>query len=126
MADLEIRCMSFGFKHGAPADADIVLDVRFLDNPFYVPTLKEKCGLDSDVQEFVLKDDYAQEFLTRLYAMLEYTLPLYGYKGRQRLTVAFACTGGRHRSVTVAETVAAHLREQGQAVTVCHRDIDKK
>lgn len=126
MAELTIRCMSFGFKHGAPADADIVLDVRFLDNPFYVPALKEKSGLDSDVQEFVLKDDTAQEFLRRLFAMLDHTLPLYAYKGRQRLTIAFACTGGRHRSVTVAETVAAHLREQGLAVTVCHRDIDKK
>lgn len=126
MAEFTIRCLSFGFKHGAPADADIVLDVRFLDNPFYVPALREKSGLDSDVQEFVLKDDDAQEFLQRLYAMLDHTLPLYKYKGRQGLTIAFACTGGRHRSVTVTETVAAHLREQGLTVTVCHRDIDKK
>ncbi len=126
MTNLEICCMSFGFKHGMTPDADIVLDVRFLDNPFYVPALKEKSGLDSAVQDFVLKDDSAQEFLLRLYALLDHVVPLYRYKNRQRLTVAFACTGGRHRSVTVAETVAAHLREQGQAVTVCHRDIEKK
>ncbi len=122
----EIRCMSCGFKHGVPADADILLDVRFMDNPFYVPALKDKSGLDSEVQQFVLKDDSTQEFLQRLYALLQHTLPLYAYKGRERLTIAFACTGGRHRSVTVAETVAAYLRGQGQAVTVYHRDIDKK
>ena len=126
MLNPEIRFISFGFKHGIPAAADIVLDVRFLDNPFYLPALKEKTGLDSDVQAFVLKDDSAQEFLRRLYALLDHMLPLYTYKGRKRLTVAFACTGGRHRSVTVAETVAAYLRQQGRSVTVCHRDIDKK
>lgn len=126
MDKFEICCMSFGFKHAEPLVADIVMDVRFLDNPFYVPTLKEKSGLDRDVQNFVLKDDYAHKFFERLYALLDCTVPQYRYKGRERLTVAFGCTGGRHRSVTTAETVAAHLREQGHLVTVIHRDIDKK
>ena len=126
MDNLEICCMSFGFKHADAPSADIVLDVRFLDNPFYVPSLKEKSGLDRDVQEFVLKDDYAQDFFERLYALLDSILPRYRYKGRERLTVAFGCTGGRHRSVTAAQIVATHLREQGHLVTVEHRDIDEK
>lgn len=126
MDNFEICCISFGFKHADAPAADIVIDVRFLDNPFYVPTLKDKSGLEQDVRNFVLKDDYAQVFFERLYAMLDCVIPPFQHKERKRLTVAFGCTGGRHRSVTAAETAAAHLRKQGFFVTVSHRDIDKK
>ncbi len=123
---MSIQCMSFGFKYGFPAEADVMLDVRCFPNPFYVPQLKEQTGLDRPVREFVLASADTQKFLARLYAMLDHLIPLYIKEGKSQLVLAIGCTGGKHRSVTIAEEVAAHIRLTNHRVLVNHRDIDKK
>lgn len=123
---MTVQCMSFGFKHGFPAEADLMLDVRCFPNPFYIPELKDKTGLDSEVRDYVLGSADTREFLSRLTAMLDHLLPLYAAKGRTRLMVAIGCTGGKHRSVTVANELAAHIEQSGYRAATQHRDIDKK
>lgn len=122
---MQVQCMSFGFKYGYPAEADLVLDVRCLPNPFYVDELKHKTGLDQDVRDYVLDKDVTKGFQTRLYSLIDYLLPLYSEEGKSRLVVAIGCTGGKHRSVALAEELARHVADQGIKVAVNHRDIGK-
>lgn len=120
------RIVSFGFKYGTPVDADLVLDVRFLDNPYFVPDLKLLTGLDEPVSAYVLAAPETQEFLHRTSALLEYVLPRYEREGKSYLTIAIGCTGGRHRSVAVAEALASGLSAAGGApIGVVHRDIHR-
>jgi UPF0042 nucleotide-binding protein len=116
---------SFGYKFGIPHDTDIILDVRFLPNPYFVNELREKTGLDSEVMEFVLHNDDTRTFLDRLYALLEFTLPLYEKEGKSSLTLALGCTGGRHRSVVLVENLRQRLSMGQFRIHVKHRDIDK-
>ena len=115
--------MSFGYKHGMPDEADWVLDVRFLPNPFYVPTLKELTGRNKKVREYVLSKPEAGKFASRVTGLILDLIPSYIKEGKYHLTVAFGCTGGRHRSVVIAETVAERLEEIGRLAAVKHRDL---
>ena len=124
--DFVIHCISFGFKYGIPMDADLVLDVRCLPNPFYLPELREKTGLDSEVQRYVLNSEKTTGFLQRFYDLVDYMLPLYRQEQKSQLLIAVGCTGGRHRSVTVIQELTAHLRQAGYRVCSGHRDIEKK
>lgn len=118
---MRVHLISFGFKYGVPAEADMVLDLRFLPNPFFDEALRPRSGQDAAVAEYVLGADPGREYMRRLSEFLDFSLPLYAGEGRYRLTVAFGCTGGRHRSVAVAETVLAHLRRQEYVVSLEHR-----
>lgn len=120
-----IEVMSFGFKYGLPLDADIVLDVRFLPNPFYIPELKHLTGNDAAVQEYVMKSPLAKEFYGHLKSLLETAMPGYIHEGKSSLTIAIGCTGGQHRSVTIANRIAADLKDDGYQVNIHHRDVDK-
>lgn len=122
---LTIHCMSFGFKHGVPQEADLMFDVRCLPNPYYIPELKEQTGLDERVYDYVMQWEQSIGFRDRLLDMVDYLLPLYRSGGRNRLTIAIGCTGGHHRSVSMVRALCAHLQAQGQDVTVFHRDIEK-
>jgi UPF0042 nucleotide-binding protein len=118
------RLVSFGFKFGAPVDADLVLDVRFLANPFFVPSMKNRPGTDVDVAKFVLDTDEAREFIRRTDALIDYTIPLYAREGKAYLTIAIGCTGGRHRSVAVAVELGRLLGARSVPnVHVLHRDV---
>ncbi len=123
---LRVQCMSFGFKYGLPADADLVFDVRCLPNPFYIPELKELTGLDEAVANYVMDFDQSKEFLQKLTDLIDFSLPLYLEEGKSELIIAFGCTGGKHRSVTFTEAMARHLREQNVHCSTTHRDIQKK
>lgn len=123
---MPIQCMSFGFKYGIPADADLVFDVRCLPNPFYVDELKKLTGLDEPVREYVMKWEQAQGLVPKLLDLIDYLVPLYREEGKSQLVIAIGCTGGRHRSVAFAELVYKHLlNERGMHVMVTHRDITK-
>ena len=122
---LAVAVSSFGFKYGQPSDADIVFDVRFLPNPFYDPDLRPLSGLDQPVREYVLGRKETQRFLKRWYPLLESVLPSYAGEGKLHLSIALGCTGGRHRSVALAEATAAWLAQKGFRASVSHRDIDK-
>jgi UPF0042 nucleotide-binding protein len=118
------RIESFGFKYGTPVDADLVLDVRFLDNPYFVPELKNLTGLDEPVVRHVLDNPETREFMKRTRAMLEFVLPKYEREGKSYLTIAIGCTGGRHRSVVIADELARELSPtQGPQIAVVHRDV---
>ncbi len=124
--NLVVNVMSFGFKNGIPADADIVMDVRFLPNPYYVKELKTKSGNDPEVAEYVMQSELAQTYVTQLTAMLNYLLPHYVDEGKNSLVVAIGCTGGRHRSVTIANELYAHLLEnKNYGLKLEHRDLDR-
>lgn len=118
------RVVSFGFRYGVPVDADLVFDLRYLPNPHFVPELRPKTGLEQPVAEFVLAQPEAQDLLNDLQAMLIKLLPRYEREGKTYLTIAIGCTGGRHRSVAMAEELARRLRD-GREVIVAHRDITK-
>jgi len=122
---LTLSVLSFGFKNGVPYDADLVFDVRFLPNPHFVPELKPLTGLEAPVREFVLENAETAAFMEKLESMLDFLLPLYVREGKSYLTIAIGCTGGRHRSVALAESLAGDLRARGQDVLVRHRDKDK-
>lgn len=122
---LLVNVESFGFKFGIPMDADMVLDVRFLPNPFYVEELRPMSGMDAPVREYVLSSDTAQDFLDRLCGMIDFLLPQYAEEGRYALTIAVGCTGGRHRSVAVAKALADHLQDMGEDVQFSNRDLEK-
>ena len=118
------RFVSFGFKYGIPVDADLVLDVRLLDNPFFVPALRHLSGTDAEVRAYVLKSPEAVEFVAKIEDLLHFALPRYEREGKSYLTVAIGCTGGRHRSVTVASVLADRLREKtALPILVFHRDV---
>lgn len=120
-----VHVQSFGFKHGLPALADLVFDVRFMPNPFYVSDLKEQTGLDESVRTYVMNCDVSQKFLSDLTDMLLFLIPQYIKEGKNQLVVAIGCTGGRHRSVTVARGLHDVLQEAGHSVVINHRDIAK-
>ncbi len=122
---ISIYVMAFGFKYGVPLDADLVFDVRCFPNPFYIDDLKFKTGNDKEVQEYVMGFPSAKMFLKKLEDMLEFLIPLYAEEGKSSLTIAFGCTGGRHRSVTMANKTAEFLSGKGYSVRVGFRDIDK-
>lgn len=122
---MTVNVISFGFRYGIPTDADLVFDIRFLPNPYFIDSLKPLDGTDNRVKEYVLGRDETREFLRRLKDFLEYLLPLYGHEGKSYLTIAIGCTGGRHRSVAVAEELVAGLNTGAVLVRRRHRDIHK-
>ncbi len=122
---LKIQCKSFGFKYGSDAEADIVIDVRCLPNPFYVESLKTKTGLDESVRNYVMQSDESREFLKRLTSFIDCAVPLYAKEGKSQLIISFGCTGGKHRSVTFAELIGEHLRGENYNCSITHRDIYK-
>jgi UPF0042 nucleotide-binding protein len=123
---LAVTFMTFGFKHGSPRDADLTFDVRFLPNPHYEAELREQTGLDADVVRYVENSDGIGEFYARLTPLLDYLLPSYEQEGKAHLTVGIGCTGGRHRSVVIAEHLAREYEARGEfLVDVVHRDVDK-
>mgnify|MGYP002619132008 CR=1 FL=1 len=119
---MRLTIMSFGFKYGLPQEADLVLDVRCLPNPFYVPELKEKTGLDQEVVDYVMKFPESQELLRRIESFLEYALPLYVKEGKSQLMIAIGCTGGKHRSITFARKIGEYCTKLGYQPSVQHRD----
>ncbi len=124
---LMVNVMSFGFKHGIPADVDLVFDVRFLPNPYYVDELKHKTGNDPEVQEYVMACEESEIFLNKLVDMLWFLIPNYVKEGKYRLVVAIGCTGGKHRSVTLANELHKRMKNQGDyGITVYHRDVDNR
>jgi len=123
---LHLHIMSFGFKYGLPPEADIVMDVRFLPNPYYFKELKPLNGLQIPVQEFVLGRDDTQEFLRRFLPLIDYLIPNYQKEGKTHLTVAVGCSGGHHRSVVIAEKLMEHLRMLDLPLTIEHRDIQRE
>ena len=125
--NIYITVLSFGFKYGIPADSDLVFDVRFLPNPFYVDELKHKTGLDQEVQDFVMKYEEAHTFLHKLEDMVEFLLPNYVSEGKNQLVISIGCTGGKHRSVTLAEHLHRYLsRHTEYGLKIFHRDIEIK
>ncbi len=120
---IRAEVMSFGFKRGLPRQADLVMDVRFLPNPFYIEELRQHCGLDSDVRDFVMQNPATQEFLEKWKDMLRFLIPHYQEEGKHRLVIAVGCTGGAHRSVALAEAIGEFLRETGMPTEVSHRDL---
>jgi UPF0042 nucleotide-binding protein len=123
---LAIQLISFGFKYGVPLEADLVFDVRFMQNPYYVEELRQLSGLTESVREYVLGQPVAQEFLRYLHDFLGFALPAYVGEGKTRLTIALGCTGGYHRSIALAEELATWLREQDFGpVAVFHRELDR-
>lgn len=122
---LQLTVMSFGYKHGIPLDVDFVFDVRFLPNPHWIDELRDKTGLDDDVRTYVLESDLASTFVTRVEDMLESLLPAFREEGKSYLTVAVGCTGGRHRSVAVAEELSRWLTKSGYRPRVTHRDVHR-
>lgn len=116
---------SFGYKHGLPRDVDLVFDCRFLPNPHWIDELRPLTGLDEPVRDYVLSQDATREFLLRLDQLLDLLLPAYVREGKSYLTIAMGCTGGRHRSVALAEEVARRLRARGYRLNVAHRDVER-
>lgn len=122
---MNIHVVSFGFKHGIPMDADFVLDVRCLPNPYWVEALRSKTGLDQEVYDYVFSFDEANELYDRLKGLLDYLNPLYIKEGKSQIVLAIGCTGGNHRSVAMAERLAKHFHRHWDNVTVNHRDIER-
>jgi RNase adapter protein RapZ len=122
---MTILIQSFGFKYGIPVDCDCVIDVRLIPNPYYIPDLKPLCGMDKPVQDYVLSFDETRTFMDMQEKLFEYAIPYYIREGRVRLTIGVGCTGGRHRSVVLAEDLANRLRDNHLRVVVDHRDLDK-
>ena len=122
---LNISLSSFGFKYGLPLDAEWVVDARVVRNPFWVPDLRPRTGLDAPVRDYVLEDAAAGELIDRVHDLLTSSVRHYRERGREFLHLAAGCTGGRHRSVVIVEALSARLRDDGLAVTVRHRDVDK-
>lgn len=125
--NLFVTIMSFGFKFGVPADCDLVFDVRFLHNPYYIPELKHKTGEDKEVQDFVLDSEVSREFLEKLTDMVKFLIPNYIDEGKNQLVIGIGCTGGHHRSVTVAKELYKQLdsADAGYGIRIAHRDITR-
>lgn len=121
---MRVHVVTFGFKYGVPTEADCVFDLRFLPNPYFDKELRSLSGLDSSIQDYVLKSAVGAEFDKKFLDFITYLLPLYADEGRYRITLALGCTGGRHRSVSVAESVLATLKKKGYAVTIEHRHME--
>lgn len=120
-----LNVVSFGYRHGPPAAAELLFDVRFLPNPYFEPSLRQATGLDRDVATYVLESERGREFFARIEDFVDYLMPLYDGEGKAYLTLGVGCTGGRHRSVAIAEAIAARLRERGREVNVSHRDVER-
>jgi UPF0042 nucleotide-binding protein len=123
LGQMAISVISFGFKYGIPMDADLIMDVRFLPNPFYVETLRPLTGEHTLVQEYVFGNPMAQKFMEKYLDLLEYILPNYVQEGKNHLAIGIGCTGGQHRSVAIAERVGQFLKERNYAINVKHRDV---
>ncbi len=123
---MNLHVMSFGFKHGIPTDADFVLDVRCLPNPYWIESMRDKTGLDQEVKDYVFSFDEAHEIFERLKSLLDYLNPLYIREGKSQIVIAIGCTGGNHRSVVFAEALKDYFSRKWDNVTVNHRDIDRK
>ena len=121
---LAVTVFSFGFKHGAPTDADLVIDVRFLPNPFYIDELKPLTGLDEPVRDYVMHRDETAEFNKKWHDLLDVIMPGYVNEGKQQLAIGVGCTGGQHRSVALAESTGDYLKSKGYRVSVAHRDLN--
>lgn len=122
---ISVTVLSFGFKYGIPTDSDLVFDVRFIPNPFYIPELKPFSGMDEPVKDYVLKQDETKGFMTKLVDMLEFLIPNYVKEGKRQLIISVGCTGGRHRSVAIAEAVYKELLSKKFNASVEHRDISE-
>lgn len=123
---MKLNIVSFGYKFGLPLDADLVLDARFLPNPYWVKKLQNKTGHDAPVKEYVTKSPGAQDFISRFMELAGFLIPMYLQERRSHLTIGVGCTGGRHRSVVIADELVGRFREGGYQTSVLHRDIDKK
>lgn len=123
---MNLHVMSFGFKHGIPTDADFVLDVRCLPNPYWIESMRNKTGLDQEVKDYVFSFEEAHEIFERLKNLLDYLNPLYIREGKSQIVIAIGCTGGNHRSVVFAEALKDYFSRKWDNVTVNHRDIDRK
>jgi UPF0042 nucleotide-binding protein len=123
---LRATVMSFGFKYGIPVDADLVADLRFLPNPYWDPKLKDLTGLDAAVNDYVVSSDQAQEFLTKYAELIDLVEDGYLREGKRFVTIAMGCTGGKHRSVAMAENLSARLVKSGVEVRVVHRDLGRE
>ena len=124
--NLYLTVVSFGFKYGIPNDADLVFDVRFLPNPYYIEELRPKTGNDPEIQEYVMTNGKAEEFLDKLQGMLEFLIPQYIAEGKHQLVIAIGCTGGKHRSVTLANALYHYFEKSNEyGVRIEHRDIEK-
>lgn len=122
---MHVNVLSFGFKNGIPVEADLVMDVRFMPNPYYIEVLKRKTGLDDAVRDYVFSFSQTNDFMTRMEDMLSFLLPLYSEEGKTVLVLAIGCTGGHHRSVAVAHALAEFIEQAGYPVTEIHRDITR-
>lgn len=120
---LLINCISFGFKYGLPPESDLVFDVRFLPNPFYIDELKVLTGLDKPVRNYVLQFQNTKDFMAKLLNLIDFLVPLYQNEGKSELVIAIGCTGGKHRSVALTQQLYNHLMQNNQSVRVMHRDI---
>ena len=123
---MTVYVLSFGFKHGIPLEADLVFDVRFLPNPYYIPELRNKTGLDEDVHQFVFQYQATKDFMDKLEDLINFTLPQYVEEGKTELVIAIGCTGGRHRSVAVAKELSDFITKRGYTVVSRHRDMDRR
>ncbi|MCI8680109.1 MAG: RNase adapter RapZ [Oscillospiraceae bacterium] len=121
--EMQVSLVSFGFKHGLPMEADLVFDVRFMPNPFYIDAMREKTGLDREVRDYVFSFQETEQFMEKLRELLGFVLPLYREEGKTVLVVAVGCTGGRHRSVAVTHALAGYVTSLGYQVTENHRDM---
>ena len=122
---LEVHVFSFGFKYGMPVEADLVMDVRFLPNPYYDPEMRTLTGMDEKVSSYVLGRSETKHFLKAWYDLLDAVMPGYVAEGKSQLSIAIGCTGGQHRSVTLANSTASYLAAQGYRVDVAHRDLPR-
>ena len=123
---MTVSVMSFGFKFGLPMEADLVFDVRFLPNPHYIPELRYKTGLDAEVRDFVFSYQQTKDFVTKVEDLLSFLLPSYVDEGKTNLVIAVGCTGGKHRSVSVARELGEFASKRGYAISVSHRDLGRK
>jgi len=124
-APMRIHILSFGFKYGIPQEADLMVDVRFLPNPYFVPELKSQNGKSKEIKEYIFSRDESCTFLKKYIELMDYLIPLYEKEGKAYLTLAIGCTGGMHRSVAVAEAIFEHLQGQNKRVEISHRDIEQ-
>lgn len=122
---MDLRLMSFGFKHGIPQELDLCLDVRFLQNPYFIEALKQKTGLEEPVSSYVMSDPRAVQFAYRVTELLDFLIPCYEAEKKSYLTIAIGCTGGRHRSVALVEEIGQRLKNSGYELQISHRDIEK-
>ena len=122
---MSVNVVSFGFKFGLPLDADLVFDVRFLPNPYYIEALKHKTGLEPEVEEYIFSYQQSQDYLDKLQSLIEFSLPLYSSEGKTALVIAVGCTGGHHRSVTIAKKIADYIAQLGYPTSCNHRDLGR-